>query len=64
MSGQCSVCGETNFGWGYCPACGHPYPPGDEGSDDDEGSESESDDDLDEDDEDDGEFSDDVGWGP
>ena len=31
MSGQCSVCGETNFGWGYCPACSHPYPPGDDG---------------------------------
>ena len=60
MSGQCSVCGETNFGWGYCPACSHPYPPGDDG--DDEESE---DDDLDDDgDADEGEFFDDVGWGP
>jgi hypothetical protein len=63
MSGQCSVCGETNFGWGYCPACSHPYPPGDDGDDgDDEESE---DDDLDDDgDADEGEFFDDVGWGP
>jgi hypothetical protein len=32
---QCFVCGEVVLdGWDHCPACGHPYPVGDD--DDDE----------------------------
>lgn len=28
---QCPVCGETRLpGWEQCPACGHPYPDGDD----------------------------------
>lgn len=66
MSGMCPVCGETNFedqGWEYCPACDHPYPENESGSDGDDAEDFDDLDEDDEDDQDDEELADDeVGW--
>lgn len=49
MADMCPVCGETDFGLGYCPACDHPYSRDDVSDADDE----DLDEALDEDDDDD-----------
>jgi uncharacterized Zn finger protein (UPF0148 family) len=56
VADMCPVCGETNFGLAYCPACDHPYPESDDDLDDLD----EDDEEDEEDDEDD--LIDDLGW--
>jgi hypothetical protein len=71
----CSVCGETNFGLAFCPACSHPYPEDDRADrvrdrgddlddlddEEDEDLDADDDDDLDGDDDDEDDADDDVG---
>ncbi|MFM7270318.1 MAG: hypothetical protein ACKO2C_01625 [Actinomycetes bacterium] len=63
MADMCPVCGETNFGLAYCPACDHPYPESDDDLDDldDEDDEDDEEDEEDEEDDED-DLIDDLGW--